>query len=168
MRKISVVIPAAGQGRRMKSLKPKMLIELGYHTVITRQICMIRNIYPSADITVVVGFAADMAIAGTPLGVKVVENEHYEDTNVVRSIDIGMRVADSDNILIIYGDLVFNTAAIATMTGTGSAVLMDSKRNMRDDEVGGTVINGYINTFSYGIKRKWAQIAYLTGSVTRR
>lgn len=164
MHKISVIIPAAGLGRRMKSHGPKMLVELSRsETVISRQIYLIRKVYPLADITVVVGYQADTAIKGVPSGVKIVENELYDSTNVLRSIGLGVRVANYPNILIIYGDLVFNEKAISQMAFRGSSVLIDSKGFIGEDEVGTTVIHGCVSMFSYGLKRKWGQIAYLTG-----
>src|SRR3982751_246557 len=96
-RNLSIVIPAAGVGRRMKSFGPKSLIELGDgQTVLSRQLHILRSTYPTADIVLVLGHEADRIIRSLPSasGIKVVENENHSETNVARSLAMGIRVAN--------------------------------------------------------------------------
>lgn len=163
---ITVIIPAAGIGRRMKSHGSKSLIQLAtQETLLDRQITVIRKQYPKAEIIVVVGFQADKIIKdliGKP-DIKVVENELYEETNVVRSIGMALRVASNSNILIIYGDIIFNPATLIGLPLHHSATIVDNKNNFEPDVVGVNIIDGYVGCFSYGLRTKWAQIVYLTG-----
>lgn len=162
-RELSIIIPAAGMGRRMKSYGPKPLIELNEkHTVISRQQYILQREFPTAEIIVVVGYEADSVIRGLRPGVKPVENEMFETTNVVRSIGMGLRIANHKKVLIVYGDLVFNSAAIRIIGGQSVAVV-DSRKQIGDDEVGVTVVDGRITQFAYDLETKWAQIVYLTG-----
>lgn len=164
VRNLSIIIPAAGAGRRMKSYGPKSLVELNSRdTVLGRQIRILRSIYPDADITVVIGHSADTIAKVIPAGVKIVENELHEETNVLRSIGMGLRVATQPNVLVVYGDLVFNKETVLNVTMRGSSVIVDSKDRISDEEVGVTVVDNRITNFSYGLDVKWAQIAYLTG-----
>lgn len=168
---LSIIIPAAGAGRRMKSHGPKPLIELpasgspgrGHETVIGRQIRVLREVFPGAEIVVVVGHEAERVIRSLPAGVKVVENELYADTNVIRSVGMGLRVASHGSVLVVYGDLVFNAQAVGWASRCGSAVLADSRGLIDRDEVGLTAVDGKVTHFSYGLLTKWAQVAYLTG-----
>jgi choline kinase len=161
---LSVVIPAAGIGRRMKSYGPKPLIDLdGRRTVLSRQLEIITRVYPLADIVVVVGYEAETVIRTIPDGIKVVENELFADTNVVRSIGMGLRVVAHRNVLVVYGDLVFSAETISNVTRSGSAVVIDTQGQFREDEVGVNIVDGRATHFGYGITTKWAQIAYLTG-----
>jgi choline kinase len=147
----------------MKSHGPKPLMELTrQQTIISRQLKLIEQHYPDAEIIVVVGFEAEEMIKRLPSYVRVVENERYEETNVTRSLGMGLRVMDSsNNLLVIYGDLVFNANAIKRVVGQESVIVVDNRHQFDTDEVGVTVADGIITQFNYGLTTKWAQIAYL-------
>ncbi len=163
-RDLSIIIPAAGMGRRMKSYGPKPLIELdNRQTVLSRQLRILRMNYPTADIVAVLGFESERIIKTLPQGIKVVENECFGETNVVRSIGMGLRVASHQNVLVVYGDLVFNQPTIENITQSGSVVVVDTHDRFGEDEVGCNILDGRVTSFSYGLETKWAQIAYLTG-----
>lgn len=162
-RELSIIIPAAGTGRRMKSYGPKPLIELSEsHTVIGRQQYILQRAYPKAEIIIVVGYEADTVMKSLSPNVKPVENEHYDTTNVVRSIGMGLRIASHNSVLIVYGDLVFNTPAIQ-IVGGNSVALVDNRGMIGEEEVGATIVDGRITRLSYDLETRWAQIVYLTG-----
>jgi choline kinase len=164
VRDLTVIVPAAGVGRRMKSYGVKALVELSLReTIISRQIRIIRSVFPKADIVVVTGYEVERLMRALPHGVKVVENERYEETNVIRSISMGLRVASYPNVLIVYSDLVFNKEAVSWANTNGSGVLIDSRHQFGDDEVGTMIVDGRVTNFSFGLPVKWGQIAYLTG-----
>lgn len=161
---LTIIIPAAGVGRRMKSHGAKPLIEISStETVINRQINIFKKQYPKSEIIVVVGFQADKIIKHLPLGIKIIENELYEETNVVRSIGMALRIASNPNILIVYGDLVFNIATLNNLTSNNSAVIIDSHGQIDSEEVGLTIIDENVTYFSYNLDIKWGQIAFITG-----
>ena len=111
--KINVIIPAAGIGRRMKSYGPKPLIKIGNSTIIKNQINLLQTYIPDINIVLVCGFKAERLMNETPSSILKVENELYQETNVVRSIGMGLRVVGSTSkVMVVYGDLVFNSAAI--------------------------------------------------------
>lgn len=166
MRQISVVIPAAGMGRRMKSYGPKSLISLdGRQTVVERQVAILRHRYPQSEIIVVVGHEADR-VMDSVVGVRFVENEHHETTNVLRSIGMGLRATSGDGVLIVYGDLVFTPSAV-NIAGPRSVAVVENRGQMDGEEVGVTVVDGRITRFAYDLPTKWAQIVYLTGEELR-
>ena len=110
---IGVIIPAAGMGRRMKSYGPKPLIQIGNSTIIKNQISLLQTYIGSTTLVLVCGFKATMLMNETPQSILKIENEKYEDTNVARSIGLGLRVvATASKVIVIYGDLVFNSAAL--------------------------------------------------------
>lgn len=160
---LSIIIPAAGMGRRMKSYGPKPLVELTpAETVIGRQQNILKKEYPDSEIIVVVGYEADTIVKYLRPDVKSVENENYETTNVVRSLGMALRAVTHDRVLIVYGDLVFNKSAVRITEGRTVAVV-DSKGRMTDEEVGVTIVGSRITRFSYDLEKKWGQIVYLTG-----
>mgnify|MGYP003112901988 FL=1 len=160
---LSVIIPAAGMGRRMKSYGPKGLITLNGPSVLERQIKIVWKIYPEADITIVAGFQADLISERIrkKYPVRIVRNTEYETTNVARSLFLGLEASLNKHALIIYGDLVFNSAALKGLVGKQSKVVVDLEKDIRDEEVGVLFNEETVTNFSYAIDQKWCQIAYL-------
>jgi choline kinase len=159
----TIVIPAAGQGKRMKSYGPKALIELrNNQNVLTRQINIFQTFMPNNPIVIIAGFEADK-IRRAALkfkNVEVVVNRHYEKTNVAYSIALGLqKVAGA--AMIVYGDLVFNKETICHIPVGESVAVVDSRKQIRDIEVGLNIVADKITHFSYGLSTKWAQIIVL-------
>jgi len=158
---LSVVIPAAGMGHRMKSYGPKCLLPANNKdTILEKIVNNVKREYPYSDIVVVTGFESDKVIKSLPPNVRVVENNHYETTNTVESIRVGINACITDNVLIVYGDLVFNVYSIRDITNSGSCAIVDSKSQFKSEEVGVTVVDGKITRFAYGLPKKWSQIAF--------
>lgn len=159
---MSVIIPAAGMGHRMKSYGPKALINLYEDTtIIERQIEIIWSVYPKCDIFIVIGFEADKVrerLKNYP--VRFIHNPIHAETNVLYSISLALQACISDEILICYGDLVFNEATIKGLRGSSCAIV-DKKGMMKKDEVGLILNEKKITNFSFGLDLKWCHIAYL-------
>jgi len=161
--RLSVIIPAAGMGRRMKSYGAKGLISLNGQTVLERQIKIIWRVYPDAEITIVAGFQADLVNERIrkKYPVKIIRNADYENNNVARSIFLGLQSCISQHTLLVYGDLVFNSPTIRNIIGERSKVVVDSRKKIKDAEVGVLFGKEEVTNFSYTIDTKWCQIAYL-------
>ena len=158
---LSVIIPAAGMGHRMKSYGPKCLLPANNkETILQKIVSNIKREYPYSDIVVVTGFESDKVIKSLPSSVRIVENKEYETTNAVESLRIGINACITDNILIVYGDLVFNVYSIRNITSQGSCAVVDSKSQFKSEEIGVTVVNDRITRFAYGLPKKWSQIAF--------
>ena len=163
---LSVVIPAAGIGRRMKSHGPNSLIHIKDSSIIERQIKLVHKYYPESEIIVVVGFGANLIRENLrrKYPVKLVYNFDYEINNVCRSICIGLQVCNRKNVLLMYGDLVFNYKAIKGIHDGVSKLVVDTKGFFKDEEVGLLLSDDNVVTnLSFGLKHKWCQIAYLHG-----
>jgi len=160
---IDVVIPAAGLGKRMKSYGPKPLIRLSNGTrIIDNQLNIIRSVIPNSNIILVCGFEADVLMNNTPDDIVKIENESYSTTNVVRSIGIGLRACQRD-VLILYGDLVFNYECIENMNFNKSSIFVGSNI-MKGSEVG-CIVNkrGKVENLMYDLDHKWGQMMFLKG-----
>ena len=158
--KISVIIPAAGMGRRMKSYGPKPLIKIGNSTIIKNQIGLIQSYIPGAEIILIAGFKADKLMNETPSHIIKIENAGYEETNVVKSIGMGLRASTRPNNLVIYGDLVFNAITLQSLVLSESSLIANVD-TMGDREVG-CVINEYdmVENIMYDLPQNWGQIAF--------
>jgi len=110
--KYSIIIPAAGEGVRMKSYGVKSLIQLGKETIIQRQLRIIRHVFPNSEIIVISGFQSDRIIKETDNSIIHIENEQYNVSNVAKSIGMGLKAATTSRVLIVYGDLVFGETTL--------------------------------------------------------
>jgi choline kinase len=160
---ITVIIPAAGEGRRMKSYGPKPLIELAKGNILERQVRIIDKVLGPVDFIIVAGFECDKLMNSCPKDFIKLENENYSITNVSRSLSIALRSVSTERVLIIYGDLVFNEEALSKMdfsTSCTSAGLDHSRAN----EVGCILDgNNNITNMMYDLDMKWNQMIYLQG-----
>jgi NDP-sugar pyrophosphorylase family protein len=164
---IDIIIPAAGLGRRMKSYGPKPLIKIKHNlTILDNQLRLIKRALPATNIILVCGFEADLMMAKSPDHLIKIENEKYDITNVVRSIGMGLRACSRD-VLIIYGDLVFNETCLQQINFNKSSTLVGDGI-MTDSEVG-CVVNrqNYIENFMYDLEPKWGQITFFKGRELR-
>jgi len=165
--RLSVIILAAGMGKRLKSYGPKCLFGLGNKTIIERQIDTILHIFPKSDIFIVVGFESNKIRTKVKdkYPVRIVYNPIWEETNVMFSAALGLQALTTTNVLLIHGDLVFNAEALYGITNRGSRLLVDTSRQLSGDEVGLIFEqnSNLVTNISYGLPIKWGQIAYLEG-----
>jgi len=141
---ITVIIAAAGAGRRMKSYGPKPLLNIKGKTILSRQLEHIKLKFPNANILLVCGFEADRVMDQVHGDIITLENENYQDTNITRSVSIALRAMQSDRVLIICGDLVFSKGALDCLDFTQASILALKNEN-QSSEVGCIVgDDGYI------------------------
>ena len=159
---LTVIIPVAGMGHRMKSYGPKCLLPANTkETIIEKAISNIKREYPYSDIIIVAGFESEKVIKSLSHNIRVVENKQFEETNITESIRIGINASSNKKLLIIYGDLVFNVYSIRGITSEGTCAVVDYKSRFREEEVGVTIVDDYVTNFAYGLPHKWAQMAYI-------
>ena len=159
-RKYSIVIPAAGIGSRMKKYGPKPLIKINNsNNLIDRQFKIIDSVFRWYEIILITGFQHNKIIKHVPSKIKTIYNNDYESTNVIHSINIGLNNCSTDNVIILYGDLVFNKFAINLPFNLESMAVISN--TMKSEEIGCNITNGYVEQMFYGINNKWAQILFL-------
>jgi len=161
---ISFIILSAGEGRRTKSFGNRSLLEVSRGVNIAQyQIEKIRDSYPKSEIIFVVGYEADRLIKVLPPGIKIVENELFSTTNVVRSINIGLRVINESAAVIIHGDILFNRECISKIHKQASCVLADADNQLDQSKIGVNAIGDKVIGFTFSAQPKWAQISLLRG-----
>ncbi len=159
--KYSIIIPAAGAGTRMKSYGPICLLKMGSTTILERQLNIIASTFNDYEIIVVGGFEAQKIQKTLPESIHFIENRHFEHTSVIHSISLGLTKATTNNVLIVYGDLVFNPATLVMPIYNTSALLISNE--MKKDEVGCVVQDNIVQNMMYDLTPKWSQIAFITG-----
>lgn len=161
---ITVIIPSAGEGRRMKSYGPKSLIDLTKENILQRQIRIINKVLDNVSFIMIAGFDCDKLMDSCPDYFLKLENESYDTTNVSRSIALALRAVKTERVLIVYGDLVFNELALSRMDYSTSCTSASNDEH-RQHEVGCIVgANGDMVNMMYDLETKWNQILYLEGN----
>ena len=158
---ITIIIAAAGAGRRMKSYGPKSLLTIKGKTILSRQLEEIRTEFPTANIVLVCGFEADKVMDRACGDIITLENENYQDTNITRSVSIALRAINTSRVLIMCGDLVFSKGTLKHVDCKVSSILANKNKH-KSSEVG-CVINQdkNIENMMYDLDLKWAQVIYL-------
>ena len=160
----TAVILSAGVGYRMKSYGPKCLLKAGSgKTILEHQIETINFCLPKSDIIVVLGFECDKVIKILDERSRVVENQLYEETNTAESLRLALNNGVRDSVLIMHGDLNFNKETLLQCDFRKSFVVVDSKRQFKEGEIGVTINNKEVMRFGYGLNTKWGQIVFLKG-----
>jgi len=163
MNNTCVIIVAAGAGKRMKSYGSKSLLQLeDGRTLLRKQLDTIRLSLNKPEIITVLGFDAEKIFKTLPDGIRAVENEHYLNTGVARSILMGLRASTAKKNIIVYGDLLFNKATLKNLPNE-SCVIIDSTNRMHRNEVGIVLDNNYAVHFDFGLSPKWCSIVQLVG-----
>ena len=162
---ITVIIAAAGAGRRMRSYGPKPLLTIKGKTILSRQLEQIQTKFPTANIILVCGFEADKVMDRVQGNIITLENENYQDTNITRSVSIALRAISTDRALVICGDLVFSKGTLNHLDYDMSSILAN-KDDRQSSEVG-CIVNqdGNIENMMYDLDLKWSQIIYLQDRV---
>lgn len=161
---LSIIIPVAGLGKRMKAYGPKAAIKISDDdTVLTRQIKIFKTIFPKANIIVICGFQKEKIHELIEDNAKCIENKRYKDSNICLSIKIGLDFLKNKKILIVNGDLVFSNEIFLNMPKNYSWAAIDTNLNQRSSEVGVNIVDNVITNFCYGLNPKWGHIMYLTG-----
>lgn len=166
---ISIIIPVAGCGKRTKSRGPKCLMEIEKGVpILRRQLDLVRATFPKSQIVIVAGFKYNRVLSEIKrynlqhsTNIVVVINNHYEQTNVARSISIGLSSSKIRESLIIYGDLVFSDKFLKNFSFENSNMIVDNNNFIDRREVGAVCSNGFVTNMSYGISTKWSQVVYL-------
>jgi hypothetical protein len=156
---LSVVILAARPGNRLKSFGPLGLVKASQTSLWGSQTGIIASLYPQAEIITVGGFEIDKLVRFKPLGTRLVENQLFESSGEIEDIRLALNNAEYDNILIIFGNMYFGSAALKGITKSSTLVVDEHSRMLKDD-IGATIVNGEATILSMTLPVKWCKIAY--------
>jgi len=106
---VKAIILAAGQGTRLKPLTdaiPKCLVPFRGKPILDHILFALHET-GIADITVVTGYRDDAVVAR---GIPTRHNPEFASTNMVRSLFCAEDLLEGDDVLVVYGDIVFRSA----------------------------------------------------------
>lgn len=160
---LSVVLLSAGSYKNFKRSVCAIQLADG-QTVVEKQINAIKTAYPLSDITVVVGHDSEYTIEYLLKNfpeIRIIHNERFDETNNSRSLDLAIMSGQRNNLLVINGDILFDSEYIKDIVDTSSVLVIDKTKQITDDEVGGIVVDGVLTSISHGLPNIWAQIVFL-------
>ena len=122
---MKVVILAAGRGTRLGSLtktSPKCLLDIDDTNILSIQIKIFlkNNI---TEIYVVTGFCEDKIQSDKIIKINNIE---YEDTNMIYSLMQAMPSIMNDDVIISYGDIIFNDEVLKSLLANNDSNLVVS------------------------------------------
>jgi choline kinase len=143
----SVVINAAGIGRRIGAGKPKSLIEIQGKPIIQWQLEQLTDV---SEVIVVVGFEAKTMIElvhSLRKDVTIVVNHDYISTGTAASLSLGSSIA-GDRVISLDGDLLVRTKDLERFINSDFDLLgVTSTESITP--VFTELANGYVTEFSF-------------------
>jgi hypothetical protein len=163
MAELTVLIAAAGKGKgaRLKGGPEALTRVAGGETVLSRQLRVLAGRYPGSRFVVVGGCQFDRVCRAGGEGPEYVCNPDHAESNVARTLALGLAACPPGPVLLCYGNLVFGPGALPELGGHSWALVNGTRP--RADDVGATVFGGEITYFQYGLPAWWCRLAYLAG-----
>ena len=162
-KKLSIILLNSLCAYRMRSFGPRCLLKLNNgEMLIDSQLKLLREYYPNSEIIMTIGFDAEKIIKKKIAGVRYVENQLFENTNIAEEIRLGINNCETSNILLIQGETVLTHDAVSNITKNGSCILCVDQVSNDEDDVGATVINDYLSILAHGLQPKFGGIAFIT------
>jgi choline kinase len=160
---IAIAILSAGTGNRIRSYEPRSLLKIGNKCLIEHQIKTLQQCFESPEIISVIGCHAKKIIKKIKGQLRIVENQLHETSNSSESLRLAFNNTTKESLLFMHGDLYFNENTLKDLDYSKSFLVVDTKQQIKDNEVGVTIQDNKATIMSYGLPTKWAQIAFVRG-----
>lgn len=157
---LSVIILSSLSIHRSKTLGAMSMIPINNQPIINRQVSAIKTIFPLAEVSVVVGYHATQVINNKPDGVRIIENQLYENTGNAEEMRLALNATLNNRALIINGNVLFDAESLKQLSNHSSCILVNENGN-KDSNLGTVNTAGKLEIISYGLKNKWCQLALL-------
>lgn len=129
---MKVIILAAGEGTRLRPLtndRPKCMVELEDKPLIKYQLDLFKK-FNISDINIVTGYLQEKIEFEN---VNKYFNPKYDSTNMVATLFCAGELFDgNDDILISYGDIVYNDQVLNTILDTDSKISVVVDKNWKE------------------------------------
>lgn len=163
---ISIIIPAAKFGKNLKLLGHKSLLKNRKDkTLIEKQIEVIKNVYPAAEIIIIIGedgYKIRKVLKKREFeNIRYVYNSRVDESNILYSIGLGIYNILHQRLVIIPGDIYFDENTINNICRGWSKTLIDTNCYLPKDKMGVILQENVIETYSYQSPLKWGKITYL-------
>ena len=149
---MKAIILAAGIGKRLGNIIPKVLTELNTgNSIMGYQVDKLGDFVGSNNIYVVVGYKKELIMEQFP-NLIYIYAERFAHTNTSKSLLCALEKIDDDAIWL-NGDVYFKAPILGLLTKEGiSAMLVDDKKCGEEEIKYNTDKNGYIREISKHVK----------------
>jgi choline kinase/phosphorylcholine metabolism protein LicD len=150
---MKILILNAGKGNRLSPLTdntPKCLLEVDKKEILGWQLDIISYFNPE-EIIIVCGYKKEMikdfvAKNYSKLKVSFIENSNYENTNNNYSLKLALKfVNDTDNIIILNGDVIFYKDILKTLYKSNFNCVATIKKECDNEDMKVVVENDLVN-----------------------
>jgi CTP:phosphocholine cytidylyltransferase-like protein len=158
---ISIIVLSSNPGYRMRSHGPQCLIKDKYGvSILDNQVAIFRTQFPLCEIILVAGFEIDRVAKYRPEGVRIVENQLYEQSGEIEDLRLALNNAVYESLFVIHGDIYFGPNLIKDI-GKESTMILDDFGRMMTDDVGTTVVDKEVTIMNLAIPTpKWCKMTY--------
>ena len=127
---MKIIILTAGSGRRLGMYKPKSLVNLNNKTLLNYQLIELAksNIFPE-DIYLVTGYKNELF---NEFDLPKFVNRNYAITNQIFSITCANKLANEQEVLIVYGDILFRSSLIEDIKEINKNVIIPSYSGFKE------------------------------------
>ena len=137
-----VALLSAGLGNRIRSNEPRSLIKIGGKCLLELQLEALSSMFSEPNILVGIGVESQKIVKKFIGRVRLVENQLYKTTGPFETLRLLVNSSTDDSLLVIHGDLYFNSNILDGADFSKSFVVSDTTGSILEREVGITsVIN---------------------------
>lgn len=151
------ILLSAGPSRRMHPCKEsRYLLPVNNEPLISRQIRIIEDLYPNADIQIGLGEDYQDIKGILPRRVKHTYCADYMKNNTCSTLQqCLLKTKRHEFTTIINGDILFNHSAIENLNS--NQIVVPTTFSKKED-IGVNIVDGKATYLQFGLKNKWGQI----------
>lgn len=154
------IILCAGIGSRLMSHtanKPKCLVEIAGKPLLSYQLDSLEKAGIS-KIVLITGYLSRQVEKFIGSRCEIIHNKDYKTTNSIYSLWLAKKFAGKDDVLLINGDIIFDTMLVNQIIRSNkkTSSLVDRNQILTDGEMNVVIKNGKITEFSKKIPAKKA------------
>lgn len=159
----SIILLSSIPQERMLYSPPISLYPVDSHNnVLSYQHKIIKAVFPKSEIFLVVGHNSSQVINKCPRDIHIIENQRWNELGEAEELKLGINATITESIIIISGNMIFDTSTLSQIKTTHSSILVNNKVN--DDGAIGTINNNSkLENMAFGLDNKWQYISHFNG-----
>ncbi len=162
---LSIIILATPSPTSNKGLGIKSLIDVCGDKLINRQISLLKSKYETPEILYVTTEDCLKVYPYLPKSVTYITTPTNEEKSVINTLSHGVRASTKENLLILYGDLIFNKECF-DFNHSQSCVIFETTEADKY-KIGCNINKGRLEYMMYNLPNRWTEILYFTKPLIR-
>ena len=145
---MKAVLLVAGVGRRLGDDRPKVLLDVGGRTLLSRHVENLEAL--GIPLRVVTGFHADLIRDALPEGVELVHNEAFRRGSLL-SMAAGLAGLDED-VVLMDGDVLYDPSILSDVCALPRGFALDPRTDPGEEEMMLGVRDGEVRAIRRGMR----------------